>query len=434
MSRFKSLIARAKAALSRSGGSVNPGRVFLVVDDDPGARQTVVDYLESFGYKRVLQAANGLQAMEILEAEPIDLVVSDWAMPDADGLQLLKALKLDPRFKHIPFIMVTSPVSQERSKVENAAALKVDGYIMKPFRSNVLREKIGQAIAMANLRGRTGVLVVDDEKATREMIVEYLKALNFVPIFEAGDGSEGFAALQLHVNEIAFVISDWEMPKMAGIDLLRRIRGDAVLGPTPFIMVTSQTSVERMKVEQALHADVDNYLLKPFRIDDLRKKVEQVTEKAKAQALIERDLTQGEECLVLSKFEGAIKLFQGVLDSDAQNVRALVGMGVALRNLGTEKAIHKSLALFRKALVLNPQYDEAYVELALTFEDAKTADQAITVLREGLRNCVLSEKLHFQLGRLLLIKGMQQEGLAELYKALEIDPEFEEAQQLIAGK
>src|SRR5687767_8376431 len=82
------------------------GMTFLVVDDDDGARQILVDYLESFGYDRIIEAKDGAQALDTLLNQKVDFVISDWEMPNTNGLELLRVLKTDERFKQIPFVMV----------------------------------------------------------------------------------------------------------------------------------------------------------------------------------------------------------------------------------------------------------------------------------------------------------------------------------------
>lgn len=408
--------------------------VFLVVDDDAGARQILCDYLRSFGYNNILEAKDGAEALKVLRENTVSFVISDWEMPNTTGLDLLRTLKTDDQFKKIPFIMVTSPISEEKYKIEDAAAADVDGYIIKPFRSQILREKIDRCLSEMNFNGRNGVLVVDDDDDVRQMLVEYIESMGHKPIFQAKDGDEGFAALQLHQSEIAFVVSDWEMPKMAGIDLLRRIRADEKLGSTPFIMVTSQTSIERVKIKQALDADVDNYLLKPFRVQDLKEKVEFVLKKAKEQVSIERDLARGQEYLDSARWSHALKTFTQVIAQDSQNVRAYLGAATAQHHLAPEKAIPRATQFIRKALAVNPRCVQAHLDLALTFESAMSLEKAIACLREALNHCSFSEQIHYHLGRLLLRRGLKAEGYKELQKALELKPDFREAEELLAGK
>lgn len=116
----------------------------LVVDDDAQARSIIVEYLESFGFKKIIQFGNGDSAIKYVQDvnKPVDIVLSDWEMPQGNGLQLLKAVRLNPMRKGIQFMMITSQRSQERFKITQAAHWRVDAYLIKPFRGHVLQEKL----------------------------------------------------------------------------------------------------------------------------------------------------------------------------------------------------------------------------------------------------------------------------------------------------
>lgn len=116
----------------------------LVVDDDAMVRTIVVEYLMSFGFIHVDEAKNGRAAIKgmLQDNKLYDIIISDWEMPGMDGLTLLKALRNDPLRAATKFIMVTSQSSQERFKISRAIKSRVDAYIVKPFRGEVLKTKI----------------------------------------------------------------------------------------------------------------------------------------------------------------------------------------------------------------------------------------------------------------------------------------------------
>lgn len=120
----------------------------LVVDDDAMVRTIVTEYLVTFGFTRIEEAKNGRHAMKIMNYENkfYDLVISDWEMPEVDGLTFLKALRNDPAREMCKFIMVTSQSSQERFKISRAAKSRVDAYIVKPFRGDMLKQKIYEVL------------------------------------------------------------------------------------------------------------------------------------------------------------------------------------------------------------------------------------------------------------------------------------------------
>ncbi len=116
------------------------------------------------------------------------------------------------------------------------------------------------------------VLVVDDFATMRRIVKGVLKQLGFKEIIEAEDGT---AALEeLRKENIGLIISDWNMPKMTGLDLLKAVRSDESLKNIPFIMVTAEGQKEN--VLEAVQAGVSNYIVKPFTPETMSEKLEKV--------------------------------------------------------------------------------------------------------------------------------------------------------------
>ncbi|MFQ3573144.1 MAG: chemotaxis response regulator CheY [Thermodesulfovibrionales bacterium] len=122
------------------------------------------------------------------------------------------------------------------------------------------------------------VLVVDDFPTMRRIVKNLLKQLGFENIDEAEDGIQ--ALTKLKTGGYGLVVSDWNMPNMEGIDLIRKIRQDPLLKDTPFLMVTAEA--EKEKVIEAIKAGVDNYIVKPFTAEVLKEKLEKISEKRKS--------------------------------------------------------------------------------------------------------------------------------------------------------
>lgn len=112
----------------------------LVVDDQQSMRQLACYTLEQIGVRNVVQAKDGNQALEAMQSNRFDLVISDWNMDGMDGMDLLKTIRADPLQKKTPFIMATGQNSKEH--VQEAIKAGVNNYIVKPFSAKVLKEKI----------------------------------------------------------------------------------------------------------------------------------------------------------------------------------------------------------------------------------------------------------------------------------------------------
>jgi two-component system chemotaxis response regulator CheY len=113
----------------------------LVVDDFASMRSVVGEVLKRAGFTEIHQASNGQAALaRLLEHKKIGLVVSDWYMPEMDGLALLRAIKANPALAHIPVLMITA--EGQRDNVLDAMQSGAAGYIVKPFTPTALQRRL----------------------------------------------------------------------------------------------------------------------------------------------------------------------------------------------------------------------------------------------------------------------------------------------------
>jgi two-component system, chemotaxis family, chemotaxis protein CheY len=112
----------------------------LIVDDFATMRKVVRNLLKQVGYEDIVEAEDGVMALKALKSQKIDVVVSDWNMPNMSGLELLKAVRADAELAKTPFLMVTAEALQDN--VVAAVKAGVNNYIVKPFTAEVLNEKI----------------------------------------------------------------------------------------------------------------------------------------------------------------------------------------------------------------------------------------------------------------------------------------------------
>ena len=112
----------------------------LVVDDSSFMRRIIRSHLSVIGFKNIVEASNGREALEVLKNEKIDLILSDWCMQGMYGIELLKAVRRDSCLAEIPFIMLTA--EGQNHSVQEAFDAEVSGYIVKPFTPDVLEKHI----------------------------------------------------------------------------------------------------------------------------------------------------------------------------------------------------------------------------------------------------------------------------------------------------
>ena len=112
----------------------------LVVDDFNTMRRIVKNCLKQLGFTNIYEAVDGEAAWNKIQSTPVEFIVSDWNMPNKMGIDLLKDVRGDERFKNIPFLMVTAEAQKEN--ILEAAQAGVSNYIIKPFTADLLSEKM----------------------------------------------------------------------------------------------------------------------------------------------------------------------------------------------------------------------------------------------------------------------------------------------------
>ncbi|MBK6650579.1 MAG: response regulator [Betaproteobacteria bacterium] len=269
--------------------SIDKGMVYLVVDDFDAMCKVTVNQLEALGAEKVLTARNGAEALRILRSEHVDIVLSDWNMPVLSGLELLKAMRADPKLFALPFVMITAEA--ERHKVEEAIASGVTSLLLKPYTSTQLHLRIQKAknwkprlgsTNVGRLQGansaqsttpsvksltpaRPKILLVDDTPDNLLLLSQMLKADYQVQL--ARDGAK---ALEIVTSDSPRLgVAGHMMPGMDGFEVATRMREHPSAESIPVIFVTAMTSVDaRIKGMDLGAVDfitkpVDAELLKP---------------------------------------------------------------------------------------------------------------------------------------------------------------------------
>ncbi len=120
----------------------DPKTKFLVVDDFSTMRRIVRNLLKELGYANVDEAEDGAMALSKLKNENFDFVISDWNMPNMDGLEMLKNIRADTAIGKMPVLMVTAEAKKEN--IIAAAQAGANGYVVKPFTAATLDEKLSK--------------------------------------------------------------------------------------------------------------------------------------------------------------------------------------------------------------------------------------------------------------------------------------------------
>ena len=252
---------------------------FLVVDDFDSMRKVTISQLKQLGADKIIEAANGAEALKILARQPITMVLSDWNMPVMSGLDLLLTLRSDPKLCTLPFLMITAEAG--RSHVMQAIRSGVSDLLVKPYTSAGLSQRIeksldwkprqrhpinselllsgeghkvtlndspvtpseaGGSAAVSKKTGeRPTILVVDDTPDNLTLLSSIFKEEYRVKI-----AHNGKKALSICHSDTPpdLILLDIMMPEMDGFEVAQQLRGHPSSEHIPVIFVTAMTGEE----------------------------------------------------------------------------------------------------------------------------------------------------------------------------------------------
>jgi two-component system sensor histidine kinase/response regulator len=277
---------------------MNLNLVFLVVDDMEGMRRILTNSLNQLGAKSVLTAVNGADGWRMLQAQHIDVVVSDWNMPVMSGLDLLKTIRNSPQHTNLPVLMMTAET--ERHQVQVAIEAGVSEYMVKPFNVAALEVKIKKILEhprpkalgylrqvpvvlqskLAAARVPTGasaaassakpiLLAVDDVPDNLDVLVALLSDDYVVKVANSGER----ALKILDSGKIPdLILLDVMMPDMNGFETCKRIKANPATADIPVIFLTAMS--EATDVTQGFAVGAVDFVTKPADPPILRARIQ----------------------------------------------------------------------------------------------------------------------------------------------------------------
>ncbi|MDR2401779.1 MAG: response regulator [Deferribacteraceae bacterium] len=122
-------------------------QIIITVDDSSTMRRIIKNTLQKIGFANVLEAGNGVEALEIMAKQNVDMIITDWNMPEMDGLTYVKAVRGKDQFKETPILMITTEAAKE--DILTALRSGVNNYVVKPFTPDTLQEKVFKLLGLA---------------------------------------------------------------------------------------------------------------------------------------------------------------------------------------------------------------------------------------------------------------------------------------------
>lgn len=250
------------------------GLTVLIVDDFEAVTRTLYSAFESLGFKTILRAKDGKEALYRLEHNIVDIIVSDWKMPKMDGLQLLKRIRKMEAYKATPFVMLTGNLQQ--SDVIEAIEAGVSEYLIKPFSMVTLSERIHKAFvspipssAVSRLKKsdeqeeqkdeRRTILIVDDEPTNLQVLGELLKSEYKTKVCRSGAQALDICS---KLDKPDLILLDIMMPEMDGLAVCRALKSDPDTEFIPIIFVSALSQTD--DVVKGLKLGAVDYITKPI--------------------------------------------------------------------------------------------------------------------------------------------------------------------------
>ncbi len=252
----------------------------LVIDDDFKILDLVERILEDTEFD-VLKASDGHDGIKIAKEYNPSIILLDILMPKLDGFMICYILKRHKKTKNIPVIFMTGVTSKEH--ILKAIKAGASDYIAKPFMPNDLLTKLrkimksDESLRFKNSTGKKikvelKILIVSDSQIMRKILINYVKKAGYSDVKEAENGRDGFAFLM--TGNFNFLITDWDMPLMNGIELTKVIRSDERLKNLHILMVTRRD--KNKDILHAKNAGVNDYIETTFGASKLKNEIPEI--------------------------------------------------------------------------------------------------------------------------------------------------------------
>jgi tetratricopeptide (TPR) repeat protein len=259
-------------------------------------------------------------------------------------------------------------------------------------------------------------LIVDDMQNMRRTIRNMLNRIGVQKrIMEADDGDSAWEKLQ-H-SAIDFVIADWNMPRMKGIELLRRMRETDKFTDVPFLMLTAE--VEERTIAQAAEIEIDAYIIKPFVLKTLIEKIEEALRRRNEPTQGEILFRTGNEYLKEGQHAEALEALEKVRQISPNTPKVYVSLGDVYFAVND---VSKAKEMYEKAVSLSEQHTKALDRLAKIYGLEGRSEEQIKLLRKAVQISPDVSGRQLQLGKALMSVGQKEEARQAIEISLKQDP------------
>ena len=248
----------------------------LLIEPSSSQNKIIVNQLEELGISEYKLVSTGMEALDVIDAEQPDLVISSMFLQDMTGKELVLEMRANPVSEDIPFMLISTETSfLELNPIKQAGASAV---LPKPFVTMDLKRAIFMIMEWDNPQQvefdteNLQILVVDDSYMARRLITRTLNKMGFNNVSIAENGREAVPLIENQHFDL--IITDYNMPEMDGHELLKFIRQESKQSQVPVMMVTTEGDESKLSAVQ--HEGVSAIMDKPFDSKSVKQLLESV--------------------------------------------------------------------------------------------------------------------------------------------------------------
>ncbi len=278
---------------------------------------------------------------------------------------------------------------------------------------------MSDTISLSELLQEKYILAVDDQQVIRMMLKNFLSQLGVgqAQIKSADDGDAALKVVEELQGSVGFILLDWNMPRIPGIEVLRTIRANPATRKTPILMVTAETKEEQ--ILQALEEGINGYLIKPFIASDLGEKMTNILNPQKYTKFIET----AESLIEDGEYEKATTILEKVLASKQNSASARMLMGLANKHLGNDVEAKK---WYEEAVEKNPKFLKALNSLSEFLMEKGDMDNALRIMTQADQMSPLVANRKVNIGKINLELGDEKKAIEAFSNAAVLDPKTAE--------
>lgn len=383
-------------AEKKKGKEKPKGPAILVVEDERNMRKTLRSMLGSIGFKNVLEADDGDTAINVLKSEKVKIVICDWIMPRMPGVELLRAMKESKKWRTIPFVMITSEISN--AQVAKIAEEEVAAYIIKPFIAETLQLKIQSILQKMVKPSELESLLKTGQRYKEDG--QYKKALND---FKKARGIK---------------------PKSARI-LCAIAESYEFLGQEKKAEESYREAISYNPQYLKAQQGIGNFFVKHGENEKAMKFFQRAASISPNNS--QRQLAISQIHVKNGNMKQAAQAADAAIKSDPKNAKIQAEAGEMFLECGMAE---KAAETFKNSLALNEDV-HVYNRLGIALRRKKKYKEAIETYKKAIKVEPDNEVVHYNLGRAFLEAKQMEAALISFKKAIKIDPHFDECKEML---